>query len=253
MIQLSVVIITFNEQHNIGRCLDSVASIADEIVVIDSFSTDGTEEICKQYGAVFSRHPFEGHVQQKNYAIGQASFPYILSLDADEALSPELKQSIQQVKEDWEYDGYSFNRRSNYCGRFIRHGSWYPDKKVRLIKADKGKWGGTNPHDMLIMDHNTRTRHITGDLLHYTYNTIQEHIQQANYFSGIAAREAFEKGKKATLPKIIFNPFWRFLRDYFFRRGFMDGVHGFTIAVISSHETFLKYIKCWFLQKGRGK
>lgn len=253
MIQLSAVIITLNEERNIERCLKSVQRVADEIVVVDSFSTDGTEKICNEYGAKFIRHKFEGHIQQKNYAITMAAFPYLLSLDADEALTEELISTILEVKSNWQYDGFYFNRLSNYCGKFIKHGSWYPDRKIRLFKSEKGKWGGTNPHDTIVMDGNAITKHIQGDLLHYTYSSIWEHIRQANYFSDIASREAYSKGKKASLLSIVIRPGWKFLRDYFIKRGFLDGVHGFTIAIISSHENFLKYVKLWFLQNENGK
>lgn len=248
MIQLSVVIITFNEERNIGRCMQSIQGVADEIIVVDSFSTDGTEKICKQYGAKFIKNKFEGHIQQKNYAITMAAFPYVLSLDADEALSEELKHAIMEVKSNWQFDGFYFNRLSNYCGKFIKHGSWYPDRKIRLFKSEKGKWGGTNPHDTIVMDDNAVTKHINGDLLHYPYGSVREHIKQANYYSDISSREAYSKGKKASLSNIIIRPGWKFLRDYFIKRGFLDGIHGFTIAMISSHENFLKYIKLWFLQ-----
>src|SRR6187551_311049 len=131
-IQLSVVIITFNEERNIARCLDSVREIADDVVVVDSFSTDKTEAICREKGARFVQHKFEGHIEQKNYAVTQAKFPYILSLDADEAPDEKLIASIKKVKADWIADGYSMNRLTNYCGKWIHHCGWYPDVKLRL-------------------------------------------------------------------------------------------------------------------------
>src|ERR1035437_7666308 len=142
MPQISVVIITFNEEKNIERCILSVQDLADDIVVVDSFSTDRTEEICKSHGVRFIQNHFNGHIEQKNFAISKAHFPYILSLDADEQLSEELKKSIQQVKNNWDADGYYFNRLTNYCGQWIRHSSWYPASKLRLWDSRKGKWGG---------------------------------------------------------------------------------------------------------------
>ena len=136
-----VIIITLNEERNIGRCLESVNDIADEIVVVDSYSTDDTEKICKLYGVKFIQHRFDGHIEQKNWAINQAKYPHILSLDADEVLSPRLKASIKAVKENWEFDGYYFNRMTNYCGKWIRHSSWYPSRKLRLWDSRKGEWG----------------------------------------------------------------------------------------------------------------
>ena len=144
-VKVSAVIITYNEERNIKRCLDSIVGVADEIVVVDSYSTDRTEEICKAYHVKFIQHRFFGHIQQKNWAILQATSPYILSLDADEALSDELRLSILKAKKNWTHDGYYFNRLTNYCGKWIRHTSWYPARKLRLWDSRKGSWGGFNP------------------------------------------------------------------------------------------------------------
>ena len=147
MPKLSVVIITFNEERNIGRCIESVREVADEIVVVDSFSTDKTRAICEKHGVNFIEHAFDGHIQQKNFAITQAKFPHQLSLDADEALSEDLKTEILKIKNDWRYDSYRMNRLTNYCGKWIHHCGWYPDTKLRLYDSTKGVWGGVNPHD----------------------------------------------------------------------------------------------------------
>jgi glycosyltransferase involved in cell wall biosynthesis len=243
MPKISVVIITYNEEKNIGRCLESVKDIADDIVVIDSFSTDRTEEICKKYDARFVLHKFEGFVQQKNYAINQALYPNVLQLDADEALSEQLKKSIAKVKNNWTHDGYYFNRLTNYCGKWIRHGGWYPDKKLRLVDRDKGRFGGVNPHERFVPNQSSTQKYIKGDLLHYTYYTISQHIEQANKFSGIGAIEAFKNGKKSNLIKILVKPFWKFFRDYIIRLGILDGYYGYIIVRISAHATFLKLIK----------
>ena len=140
MPDISAVIITYNEEKNLERCIESVRDIADEIVIVDSFSTDRTKEICKKYELHFIEHKFEGHIQQKNWAITQAKYPHILSLDADEVLSDRLKESIREVKENWTHDGYYFNRLTNYCGKWIRHCGWYPDRKLRLWDSRKGRW-----------------------------------------------------------------------------------------------------------------
>ena len=147
--KISAVIITFNEEDNIGRCLESIRNVADEIVVVDSFSSDRTEEICDQYKVVFLKHEFEGHKEQKNYALAQAKGDFILSLDADEALSPELDKSILEVKNSFISAGYKLNRLSNYQGSWIKHCGWYPDKKLRLVRRNSAKWFGENPHDRL--------------------------------------------------------------------------------------------------------
>ncbi len=249
MPKLSVVIITFNEEKNIGRCLESLKGIADDIVVVDSFSIDRTEDIVKSYGGRFIRHPFEGHIEQKNWAITQAKYPHILSLDADEVLSPRLKDSILEVKEDWKVDGYYFNRLTNYCGKWIRHTSWYPARKMRLWDSRKGKWGGINPHDKFKLEKGATKKYLKGDLLHYSYYTINEHIEQINKFSTIVAKAYYRENRRASYFNIIFHPIWRVFRDYFIKLGFLDGFYGLVISVNAAHETFLKYIKLRNLYK----
>jgi glycosyltransferase involved in cell wall biosynthesis len=243
MAKLSVVIITYNEERNIGRCLDSVKDIADDIVVVDSFSTDGTEKICLEHGVRFIRHTFDGHIEQKNWAITQARYPHILSLDADELLSNRLKRSIREVKENWEFDGYYFNRLTNYCGKWIRYSSWYPSRKLRLWDSRKGMCGGMNPHDHFILEKGASRKFLKGDLLHYSYYSIYQHIEQINRFSDIAAKSFFAVGRKASWFNIIFHPLWRLFRDYIIKFGFMDGFFGLVISINSAHETFLKYSK----------
>ena len=243
MPKLSVIIITLNEEKNIGRCLESVREVADEIVVVDSFSTDGTEEICKGFDVRFIKHAFEGHIEQKNWAISQARYPHVLSLDADELLSERLRRSILEVKENWGCDGYFFNRLTNYCGKWIRHASWYPSRKLRLWDSRKGKWGGMNPHDQFILARGSSRKYLKGDLLHYSYYSIKQHLEQLNTFSDIAAKSFFRIGKKASYFNILFNPGWRFIRDYIIKLGFLDGFYGLVICRNSAHETFLKYAK----------
>jgi glycosyltransferase involved in cell wall biosynthesis len=243
MPQISVVIITFNEEKNIERCILSVQDLADDIVVVDSFSTDRTEEICKSHGVRFIQNHFNGHIEQKNFAISKAHFPYILSLDADEQLSEELKKSIQQVKNNWDADGYYFNRLTNYCGQWIRHSSWYPASKLRLWDSRKGKWGGLNPHDIFILQKGCSQKFLKGDLYHYSYYAVSEHIIQINRFSDILAKSYFEAGRKAGFFDILFHPAWRFFRDYIIKLGFLDGFFGMVICRNSSFETYLKYVK----------
>jgi glycosyltransferase involved in cell wall biosynthesis len=242
-IQLSVVIITFNEERNIGRCLDSIKEVADDMVVVDSFSTDQTETICKEKGARFILNKFDGHIEQKNWAITQAKFPYVLSIDADEALSPALIQSIKEIKQNWQYDGYAMNRLTNYCGHWVRHCGWYPDTKMRLWDSRKGSWQGINPHDRYDMQPDCKTQWIKGDLLHYSYYTLHDHIKQVNYFTDISSKALFAQGKRTNLLVILFNPFFKFFRDYIIKRGFLDGYYGFVISMVSAHATFLKYAK----------
>ena len=244
MISISAVIITFNEERNIARCIESIKEVVDDIVVVDSYSKDKTKEICLSYGVRFVEHIFEGHIEQKNWAITQAKYPHILSLDADEALDSTLKNAILEVKNNWQADGYEMNRLTNYCGHWIRNCGWYPDTKLRLWDARKGSWGGTNPHDKFeLHDKNSKIIHLKGDILHYSYYTIEDHYKQVDYFTTIASKAYFEKGKRAPLFKLIVNPVAKFIDHYFLKLGFLDGHAGFLISKISAYATYLKYKK----------
>ncbi|MFA6401747.1 MAG: glycosyltransferase family 2 protein [Salinivirgaceae bacterium] len=249
MVNISAVIITLNEEDKIGRCIDSLTSVADEIIVVDSFSTDNTKKICEAKGVRFIEHSFEGYVKQKNLAADAANHDFILSIDADEELSEPLIKEILKVKNNFLADGYEFNRLNNYCGTWIHHSGWYPDRKLRLYNRTKGKWGGTTIHEKIEMQPGATVEHLNGDLLHYSYLTISEHVAQANKFSGLGAESALSKGRKATVLAAVINPFWRFVRNYFFKLGFLDGYYGFVVCIINSHENFLKYIKMLELQK----
>lgn len=247
MIKLAVVIITYNEERNIGRCLESVKAVADEIVVLDSFSKDNTEKICREHDVRFFQHAFDGHIQQKNRAITYSTTPYILSLDADEALDETLAKEILAVKKNWNKDAYAMNRLTNYCGKWIKHCGWYPDTKLRLWDSRKGAWTGINPHDRYEMAEGSTIGKLKGDILHYSYYTVDDHYKQVEYFSTIAANAYFQKGKKATWLKIYFAPVVKFIRDYFIKLGFLDGSKGFTISRISAYATYLKYKKLYRL------
>ena len=247
-VQISVVIITFNEERNIRRCLESVSQIADEIVVVDSFSKDRTEEICQQFPNLrFITNRFNGHIEQKNFALDQAKFDFVLSLDADEALSDTLKDQILAVKMNAQFDAFQFNRLSNYCGTWIRHGSWYPDVKLRLFNRHKVRWQGINPHDKAELIIPGTVKHLKGDLLHYTYYTIDEHTRKLDYFSTLAAEAYFKKGKKAGFFQLLINPSFAFFRDYILRMGFLDGYSGWLIARLTAFYTLQKYAKLRFL------
>lgn len=242
-IQLSAVIITFNEEKNIKRCLDSILEVADEIVVVDSFSKDKTKAICSDYQLRFIEHAFEGHIEQKNWAKEQAKYDYILSLDADEALDEQLKSSILEAKKHWDSDGYSMNRLTNYCGHWVKHSGWYPDVKMRLFHRRKGAWGGNNPHDKFILNKGTKQTHLKGDLLHYSFYTRQDHLNQIHKFSDIGAKALAKKGKKSNLLKIVVKPIARFIKAYILNLGFLDGKVGFDIARFSAYANYLKYTK----------
>ena len=242
-VKLSVVVITLNEEQNIGRCLESVREVADDIVVVDSYSTDRTMEICKEAGARFIQHTFHSHIEQKNWAITQARFPHILSLDADEALSDQLRESILKVKKSWSHDGYLFNRCTNYCGTWIRHTTWYPSRKLRLWDSRKGSWGGINPHDRFMLEPGTSQQKLNGDLLHYSYYSVPEHHQQLEKFATIQAAEMKSRGKRATAVDAVMHATWRFINDFIIRMGLLHGTKGFTISRLGAKEVWLKYRK----------
>lgn len=252
-VNLSVVVITFNEEKNLARCLNSVRDIADDIVVVDSYSRDRTKEIAESLGARFIVHTFYSHIDQKNWALTQAKYPYVLSLDADECLSDELRTSILAVKEDWKYDGYFFNRLTNYCGKWIRHTTWYPSRKLRLWDARKGQWGGINPHDKYVLNGNSNNKkRLKGDLLHYSYYRKEEHLAQIEKFSTILANSYYKMGRKTSLAQRIIHASWRFLNDYLYRLGILDGKAGFTISRLNAKEVWLKYSKLRVKYKQNG-
>lgn len=244
MIKLSAVIITYNEEKNIERCLNSLKEIADEIVVLDSYSKDRTKEICLQHKVSFYEHAFDGHIQQKNRAITYAKYPHILSLDADEALNEQLVESIKEVKNAFNLQGYYMNRLTNYCGHWVKHCGWYPDKKLRLWDSRLGQWMGINPHDKYeLFEGDKMAGHLKGDILHYSYYTQEDHYRQVNYFTDIAAKAYFESGKRAPFYKLIINPIAKFVHHYILALGFLDGVAGYRISKISAYATYLKYKK----------
>jgi len=249
MNKLSVVIITLNEGKNIARCLDSVKGLADEIIVVDSFSTDDTKSICLHYAVNFIEHPFEDYINQKNWALSQATHDFVLSLDADEALSPRLQNSIMKEKERFQQDGYKMNRMTSYLGKWIRHGSWYPDCKLRLINRHKGKWTGLNPHDRLELQHGCAIKHLKGDILHYSYYSLEEHIAQFDKFTTLSAIQLHREGKKSGYYKLIFSPLAIFFKGFFLKFAFLDGYYGITICFIDAFSSFLKYAKLKELNK----
>jgi len=253
MQKLSAVVITFNEEKKIAGCLDSLINIADEVVVVDSFSTDNTEAICRAYKVNFSQHKFDGHIEQKNYAISLAKYDFILSLDADERLSDKLLSEIRKVKGNFSFDAYQMNRLTNYCGKFIRHSGWYPDSKIRLFNRRKCKWGGTNPHDKIVIEPDVKVSILQGDILHFSYDSIQSHIKQMNSFTEIGAQQLFDKGKRAGIFDLTIRPFWKFFRDYIIKLGFLDGYYGYVVCMLSAVHVFSKYAKLKQMQLQREK
>lgn len=252
MTKISGVIITYNEENFIEKCLESLTGVVDEVVVVDSFSTDRTKEICLKYNVKFVENKFEGFTTQKNFANDQASFDYILSLDADEALSQELKESILEAKANLQFDGYSFNRLNNYCGKWIKYSNWYPDNKIRLFNRHKASWKGENNlHEIIVLDNVKSHKNLSGDLLHWAYDSIDDHYKKVMSYTNIVAQNAYNRNpnKSIGLSKIVLNPFWKFFKNYFIKKGFLDGYYGFMICCFASFGTFLKYAKIKELQK----
>jgi glycosyltransferase involved in cell wall biosynthesis len=241
--KLSVVVITFNEERNIERCLLSVQELADEILVVDSFSKDKTLEICEKYNVRLIQNPFEGHIQQKNFAMQQATFDWIFSLDADEALTEELTQSILTIKNAsiTSHKLYELNRLTNYCGAWVKHCGWYPDTKVRLVDRNFANWGGVNPHDKLEGNASESVGFLKGDLLHYSYYTKEDHLKQIEYFSKIAAGELVKQGKNVGQLTVYLKMAAQFFKSFVLKKGFLDGKTGWQISKLSAFATYRKY------------
>ena len=251
-IKISVAIITFNEEKNIKRCIDSVKEIADEIVVVDSLSSDETCKIAKDLGAKVIEQKFLGHIKQKQLAVDSCKNEWILSLDADEELSKELQYEIKDlISNPLTYDAYSMPRVSFHLGRWIRHGGWYPDSKVRLFNKNRAYWGGYNPHDRVIV--NGKIGKLRGDLKHYVFRDLRHNIDTNNSYSSIMAEDLDRSGKKFSYLKLFFKPVGKFIEVYIYKRGFLDGVAGFIIAVGASYSMFLKFAKLWEIQKVQKK
>ncbi|MBR9757136.1 MAG: glycosyltransferase family 2 protein [Algicola sp.] len=250
MIKLSGVIITFNEERNIERCLKSLLHVVDEIVVVDSFSTDRTKSICEKYPVTFIEQAFLGYIEQKNFALNQASYNYIVSLDGDEALSETLQKELIYLKSNWTKNGYYANRFNNFCGQWIKHSDWYPNKKLRVFDRRVAQWEGINPHDEIVLQNPKNSGQLKGDILHWTYQSYSEFNKKTEHFSTIAAKAYFDLGKKAPMWKLIWNPTWAFFKAYFLRLGVLDGFNGFMICYQTGNITFLKYAKLRELWKG---
>jgi glycosyltransferase involved in cell wall biosynthesis len=250
MAKLSVTVITLNEEKNIGECLESV-KWADEILVVDSNSSDKTVDTARQFGAKVISNPWPGHIQQKNFAVDHASGEWILSLDADERVSEELKCEIQNLmcSRIEEYSGYRMPRKNFYLGKWILHSGWYPDYKIRLFRKDAGRWSGINPHDSVTVD--GKVGILRGDILHYSYKDVTHNLKTIDNFSTIGSGELFRKGRVATAFDLAIRPVVVFFKKYIVKLGFLDGWQGFIIAGLTSYSVFCKYVKLWELNNVR--
>jgi glycosyltransferase involved in cell wall biosynthesis len=249
MVQISAVIITLNEERNIGRCLDSLMSVADDIVVVDSFSTDFTENICLERGVRFIKRKFTTYSEQKNFAVSQARYDHILSLDADEYLSAELLQSILVIKETWTTEAFRMNRLSSYAGKWVRHGSWYPNRQLRLWHRNFGKWNKSNPHEVVEVMPGTPVIQLKGNLMHRSYENATAALYKIELYSRLYAESNAGK-KKVSVLGIFFHSGWAFFKSYFYKLGFLDGYAGLAVAKISSAHTFFKYARLYEVNGG---
>lgn len=246
-IPLSVTVITFNEERNIRRCLESV-SWATEIIVVDSGSTDRTVEIAGQYGAKIFEEPWRGYVAAKNSAVEKAANEWVLSLDADEWLTPAGAGEIRKVLQSPAADAYAFNRLSSFCGRFMRS-TWSPDRVVRMFRRDIGRFDGGKVHESLRLQPGSEVADLDEPLPHLSYRSLADYIDRLNRYTGLAAESKVEKGRIRVLPYLVLSPLMDFLKTYLLKQGFRDGMRGFLVAVGSGFYTFLKYAKVWELRR----
>lgn len=248
MAKISACIISFNEEKKIEDCLKSLLSVVDEIIVVDSESTDKTIEIAALYTDRIYTQKFLGHIEQKNLAVSKANYDWILSLDCDERLSETLKVSIRKIKKDIAaYDAYLMSRKTYYVYRWLNH-CWYPDKKLRLFHKKKAKWGGINPHDRVVIQ-SDKIKTLGGDIFHYSFDSISAHIQTLDKFTEIGANEIIKRQKCVSIFSPLSHGFWTFFRMYILRKGFLDGFAGFVASVLSFVHVFVKYSKVLIQRK----
>lgn len=248
--KLSVIVITKNEAANIRACLESVAW-SDEIIVVDSGSSDGTVEICRNLGAKVYEHDWPGFGAQKNRALDYATHDWVFSIDADERVTPELQASIESViaQPDERCDAYEISRLSSYCGRYIRHSGWYPDYIVRLFKRGVARFSDDLVHERLLFAGNTGR--LEGELLHYAFDNPEEVLRKVNHYSSAGAQMLRQRGRKTTLTGAVLRGLWSFIRTYFLRAGFLDGREGFMLAVSNAEGTYYRYLKLMQLSRGK--
>lgn len=247
---ISACIITFNEADRIGDCLASL-SFCDEIVVVDSDSTDATREIAAAAGARVLERAFTGFRSQKQFAVDEARHDWVLCLDADERVSPELRTSLLAARDaGFDAAGYRFARLSEYFGRFLRRGNAYPDRVLRLFDRRRGGWRGDREiHEAASVDGTVKT--LAGDLIHYPYRSLMQQLQKTERYARMMAEHEFARGKRASLGKLVLSPAWRFWRGYVFRLGFLEGWHGLVYAYVRANYVRQKTIMLWMLERGQ--
>jgi glycosyltransferase involved in cell wall biosynthesis len=248
-IKISAAIITFNEERNIARVIESLRC-CDEILVLDSGSNDRTVEIASKLGARVEEASWHGYAAQKNIAAELASNDWVLSLDADESLSEALEAEIWQIKKSGpKFDGYTMPRLAQYLGRWILHSGWYPDRKIRLFDRKRAKWVGEFVHESVRVE--GRVGHLKSNLLHFTCNSLSEHVRSMDSYTTLAAQEMVSRGEVATLGRLLADPPWTFFRTYLLNLGFLDGAEGLAIAYMGAFYNFVKYSKARHMSPGR--
>ena len=245
--KLSVVMITCNAAHCVARSLSSLSHIADEIIVVDSGSQDNTTEMAQKFGAKVIRQPWLGFGPQKQFAVQQASFDWVLCIDADEWLSEELQKSILNVKRHPLYFAYKMPRRNRFLGRFLHHGEAYPDENLRLFHRNYAKWSDDVIHEKIIPV--CKVGLLSGDLLHDSAETLHSYLEKQNRYTTLQAQQLVEKGKRISIFKAISSTLFRFIKGYFFRLGFLDGFAGFVHLTIAASNSFFKYTKAIEMQR----
>ena len=243
-VKLSAVIITHNEAENIERCISSLKDVAEEIIVIDSFSSDKTVEIAKSNGAIVFQNKFKGYSNQKKFGIYKCSSDYILSLDADECLSKNLQESIKDVKKNYHSDAYEMNRKNNYLGQWINHCGWYPDKKIRLFDKNKASWNDNYVHEKVVLNEGATTGFLKGDILHYSIKNKAHHYRTIDHYSTLYAQMMYEKGKQGFIYIGVIKAIVKFLKLYFYKLGILDGINGWRICKASAYSIYLRNKKC---------
>lgn len=253
MKQVSAVLITFNEEAKIGRALDSLEGVADEIVVVDSFSQDGTARVCRARADRFLQREWAGYREQKQHATDLARHDWVLSLDADEALSPGLRRELMDWKREPEPPvvGYWIARKTFFLGRWIEHTTWHPDWQFRLFRKSTGRWKGGRVHESFLSE--GRQGRLKGHLQHYTYASVGEYLRQLERFSSLAAADYRDAGRRVGWARLAFSPPWVFFNNYVLRLGFLDGVPGLAASAMSATSVFFKLLKLWELEAGLGK
>lgn len=248
-IKISAAIITYNEERNIARVIESLRC-CDEILVLDSGSNDRTVEVATNLGARVVEASWHGYAAQKNIAVELAAHDWILSLDADESLSEALEAEIWHIKKSGPlYDGYTVPRLAQYLGKWILHSGWHPDRKVRLFDRRKAKWIGEFVHESVSVT--GTVGHLKSSLLHFTCNSLSEHLRSMDSYTTLAAQEIVSRGRTVTFSHLLFDPMWTFFRTFILKRGYLDGVEGLSIAYMAALYNFIKYAKARDMSPGR--